>query len=98
MRDDIRQKLEENRISAEKVRDLTATVSRLQPLQAEVTSLKSRLEEHERSTIPGLRTDLRDAKQAYDDLSRRVRELEALVTDLRQYEHQLKQLKMEHDR
>lgn len=77
---------------------MTAAVSRLQPLQAEVASLKTKLEDHERSIIPGLRSELRDAKMAYDDLSRRARELEALVADLRQFEQQFNQLRIEHER
>jgi hypothetical protein len=70
----------------------------MQQLQAELTAAKAKVDDYERSIVPNLRGELRDAKLAVEDLSRRVRELDALVLELRQWEPKYSQLKMENDR
>jgi uncharacterized protein YlxW (UPF0749 family) len=80
------------------VRDLQAAVVRLQQLQVELTAAKAKIDDYERSIIPNLKSELRDSKLAAEELARRVRELEALVVDLRQWEPKFSQLKIEFDR
>lgn len=77
---------------------MQAAVARLQQLQSELTAAKAKIDDYERSIIPNLRSELRDAKLSIDELTRRVRELEAIVADLRQWESKYTQLKLEFDR
>lgn len=98
LKGELRDKVEEARQLNDKVRDLQAAVARMQQLQTELTAAKTKLDDYERSVIPNLRGELRDSKLSIDELTRRVRELEAIVAELRQWETKFTQLKMEFDR
>ena len=80
------------------MRDLQAVLVRMQQLQAELAAAKSKLDDYERTLIPGLRSELRDSKLAAEELSRRVRELDSMISELRQWEPKYSQLKIEFDR
>lgn len=95
---ELRDRVDEIRQLNDKVRELQSAVARMQQLQSELTAAKAKIDDFDRSLVPSLRNELRDAKLTGDDLARRVRELEALVADLRQWEPKYSQLKIENDR
>ena len=98
MKTDLRDRNEEVRQLGERVRELQPLVGKLQQVQSELGSAKTKNDDFERNVVPTLRQELRDAKVALEEMTRRVRDLEMSLSAMRQWEPKYMQLKMEFDR